>query len=89
MTAVSAAFKADLLAAIPSLRAFACPSLQNADKADDLVQETLVKAWDKHDELPAWHQSQGLAVHHPAQRILFPDAQARAGGAGFGGVDDG
>jgi RNA polymerase sigma-70 factor (ECF subfamily) len=40
-------FKTDLLAAIPSLRAFAVSLSQNADKADDLVQETLVKAWDK------------------------------------------
>ena len=44
---VSAAFKTDLLGAIPSLRAFAVSLSQNADKADDLVQETLVKAWDK------------------------------------------
>lgn len=40
-------FKQDLLSAIPSLRAFAMSLSQNADKADDLVQETLVKAWDK------------------------------------------
>jgi RNA polymerase sigma-70 factor (ECF subfamily) len=40
-------FKQDLLGAIPSLRAFAMSLAQNADKADDLVQETLVKAWDK------------------------------------------
>jgi RNA polymerase sigma-70 factor (ECF subfamily) len=58
--AVSAVFKADLLAAIPSLRAFAVSLSQNADKADDLVQETLVKAWDKHESfqpgtnLKAW-----------------------------------
>ncbi len=58
--AVSAAFKTDLLAAIPSLRAFAVSLSQNADKADDLVQETLVKAWDKHESfqpgtnLKAW-----------------------------------
>lgn len=47
--AVSAGFKNDLLAAIPSLRAFAMSLSQNADKADDLVQETLVKAWNKHE----------------------------------------
>ena len=46
--AVSVAFKSDLLASIPSLRAFAVSLSQNADRADDLVQETLVKAWDKH-----------------------------------------
>ena len=45
--AVSTGFKDDLLGAIPSLRAFAVSLAQNADKADDLVQETLVKAWDK------------------------------------------
>lgn len=46
--AVSAEFKADLLGAIPSLRAFAMSLAQSADRADDLVQETMVKAWDKH-----------------------------------------
>jgi RNA polymerase sigma-70 factor (ECF subfamily) len=45
--AAASGFRADLLAAIPSLRAFAVSLSQNADKADDLVQETLVKAWDK------------------------------------------
>ncbi|HRP79365.1 MAG TPA: sigma-70 family RNA polymerase sigma factor [Aquamicrobium sp.] len=40
-------FRQDLLDAIPSLRAFAISLSQNADRADDLVQETLVKAWDK------------------------------------------
>jgi RNA polymerase sigma-70 factor (ECF subfamily) len=58
--AVSPEFKNDLLATIPSLRAFAVSLSQNADKADDLVQETLVKAWDKHQSfqmgtnLKAW-----------------------------------
>lgn len=57
---VSTVFKNDLLAAIPNLRAFAVSLTQNADKADDLVQETLVKAWDKHESfqmgtnLKAW-----------------------------------
>jgi RNA polymerase sigma-70 factor (ECF subfamily) len=58
--AVSPGFKNDLLKAIPSLRAFAVSLSQNVDKADDLVQETLVKAWDKHESfqpgtnLKAW-----------------------------------
>lgn len=53
-------FRTDLLAAIPSLRAFGVSLTQNADRADDLVQETLVKAWDKQDSfepgtnLKAW-----------------------------------
>ena len=53
-------FKSDLLGAIPGLRAFAVSLTQNSDRADDLVQETLVKAWDKQDSfqpgtnLPAW-----------------------------------
>lgn len=40
-------FRENLLAAIPSLRAFAVSLTKNSDRADDLVQETLVKAWDK------------------------------------------
>ena len=40
-------FRKDLIGTIPSLRAFAISLSQNTDKADDLVQETLVKAWDK------------------------------------------
>jgi RNA polymerase sigma-70 factor (ECF subfamily) len=38
-------FSRDLLAAIPSLRAFARSLGASPDRADDLVQETLIKAW--------------------------------------------
>jgi len=44
---MSSDFRKDLIGTIPSLRAFAISLSQNTDKADDLVQETLVKAWDK------------------------------------------
>ena len=37
--------KDDLVGAIPSLRAFALSLCGNAERADDLVQETLMKAW--------------------------------------------
>lgn len=36
-----------LIEAMPNLRAFAISLCGNADRADDLVQETLVKAWNK------------------------------------------
>ena len=39
--------KADLIGSIPSLRACAVSLCGNSDRADDLVQETLVKAWSK------------------------------------------
>lgn len=41
----SAEFRDGLMAAIPSLRAFARSLCGSLDRADDLVQETLVKAW--------------------------------------------
>lgn len=53
-------FREGLLASIPSLRAFALSLAQSPDRADDLVQETLVKAWDKQSafqpgtKLKAW-----------------------------------
>jgi RNA polymerase sigma-70 factor, ECF subfamily len=40
-------FRSELLSVIPNLRAFAMSLVGSADRADDLVQETLVRAWDK------------------------------------------
>ena len=42
---VNPAAKAQLLAALPRLRAFALSFCGHPDQADDLVQETLVNAW--------------------------------------------
>lgn len=43
------AFKSELLKTLPSLRAFAISLVRSSDKADDLVQDTIVKAWSKQD----------------------------------------
>src|SRR5205807_6149574 len=45
---VSMEFREGLLGAIPSLRAFAFSLIGRGDRADDLVQETLMKAWAHH-----------------------------------------
>jgi RNA polymerase sigma-70 factor, ECF subfamily len=42
-------FRDELIAAIPGLRAFGISLTARSDRADDLVQETLMKAW-KHYE---------------------------------------
>jgi len=42
---MSGQFQDDLAALVPNLRAFAKSLSGNADYADDLVQETLIKAW--------------------------------------------
>jgi RNA polymerase sigma-70 factor (ECF subfamily) len=53
-------FKTDLLGLIPFLRAFARSLTGNPESADDLAQETLVKAWQSRDtfipgtNLKAW-----------------------------------
>ena len=47
--AVSDALRNDLLASIPNLRAFAVSLSGSSERADDLVQETLMKAWAKFD----------------------------------------
>lgn len=46
-------FRADLLKAVPSLRAFAISLTADVDKADDLVQETVVRALGAHDRFEA------------------------------------
>ncbi|MGV6871193.1 sigma-70 family RNA polymerase sigma factor [Pseudochelatococcus sp. B33] len=45
--AASERVRQDLVSAIPHLRAFAISLCGNADRADDLVQETLIRAWSK------------------------------------------
>jgi len=40
-------FKRELLSALPGLRAFAMSLSGRSDRADDLVQETIMKAWSK------------------------------------------
>ncbi len=47
MTAITA-FKTALLAELPALRAFGISLSGSHDKADDLVQETVMKAWASH-----------------------------------------
>jgi RNA polymerase sigma-70 factor (ECF subfamily) len=60
MMQASPQLKSDLLSAIPNLRAFAVSLCGNPDRADDLVQETLVKAWSnlgsfvEGTNMPAW-----------------------------------
>ena len=47
MTGLSPTLRKELLTAIPNLRAFAMSLCGNPTRADDLAQETLMKAWDK------------------------------------------
>ena len=42
-------FKREMLAALPNLRAFAISLIRSRDRADDLVQDTIMKAWAKQD----------------------------------------
>ncbi len=46
MSGPSPALRSELMGSIPNLRAFAMSLCGDAARADDLVQETLLKAWD-------------------------------------------
>lgn len=47
MTDAPDTFKAEMLVLLPSLRAFARSLARNPDTADDLVQETMIRAWER------------------------------------------
>lgn len=47
MTGAPQSLRDELVRAIPNLRAFATSLCGNSARADDLAQETLMKAWDK------------------------------------------
>ncbi len=65
-----------MLGAVPSLRAFAISLSGNIDRADDLVQETLLRAIANIELVPARHQHVGLDVHDPAQPVPLGIPQA-------------
>ncbi|WP_096172944.1 sigma-70 family RNA polymerase sigma factor [Cohaesibacter sp. ES.047] len=46
-------FKREMLAVLPSLRAFAMSLCGKQDRADDLVQDTVMKAWAKQESFEA------------------------------------
>jgi RNA polymerase sigma-70 factor (ECF subfamily) len=50
---ISKQFREQIIAAIPGLRAFGLSLTARSDRADDLVQETLMKAWKHHDSFEA------------------------------------
>jgi RNA polymerase sigma-70 factor (ECF subfamily) len=60
VTAITRSVRDDIVATIPNLRAFAISLSGNVDKADDLVQETLLRAlahidsFEPGTNLPAW-----------------------------------
>jgi RNA polymerase sigma-70 factor, ECF subfamily len=60
LTTSTETFRTQLVALVPNLRAFAMSLLGNRDRADDLTQETILKAWSHMDSfeegtnLQAW-----------------------------------
>ncbi len=50
---ISPQFRNQMIAAIPGLRAFGMSLTARSDRADDLVQETLMKAWKHHESFQA------------------------------------
>jgi len=65
-----------LIGAVPNLRAFANSLCGDPTRADDLAQETLVKAWTKLASVEKGIEPQSLAVHDPSQHLFLGIAQA-------------
>jgi RNA polymerase sigma-70 factor, ECF subfamily len=78
---ISKIMKDDLIAMMPKLRAFAFSLCGQHERADDLVQETLLKAWSHLD-----HYQQGTNLRAWLFTILrnsLRDEDAPKGGRGY------
>ena len=74
-------FMAELMEAVPHLRAFAISRTRNLDRAEDLVQETILKAWDKRasyepgTHLMAWLFTILRNQHYSEHRKLWREVE--------------
>ena len=73
----NAQLKCDLVGSIPHLRAFAISLSGNADRADDLVQETLAQGLEETRFVRRRQQPESMAVHDPAKHLLFSQYRKR------------
>jgi hypothetical protein len=71
--------KADILEAVPHLRAFAISLTGDLDRADDLDQEDIMGG-EPPRLLHPGHEHAGMAVHNPAQPVSYRVPQAAARG---------
>ena len=60
-----------LIGAVPNLRAFANSLCGDPTRADDLVQDTLVKAWTNLASFEKGLEPQSLAIHDPSQHLFL------------------
>ena len=72
---------------LDSLYGTALRLTRNADRAQDLVQDTYLKAIRARAPVRGGHEPEGVALHHPPQHVAEPAARRRAGAGGvrFGG----
>jgi len=76
-----------VLSAVPSLRAFAISLCGNVDRADDLVQETLLRAWRHPEALAPERGSPRAWLRTVARNIAFDDYRDEPGGRRIGETD--
>ena len=68
----------NILGSVPSLRAFAISLTGDADRADDLVQEAIVRGLGLYRLLPTRHEHAGVAFHDPTQPVSHRISKAKA-----------
>ncbi len=75
------AFMAELMEAVPHLRAFALSRTRNLERAEDLVQESILRAWDKRasfepgTNLKAWLFTILRNQHYSEHRKLWREVE--------------
>lgn len=77
---VNQAYIDAIVRSLSSLRAFAISLTKVRDRAEDLVQDTVLRGHQQAGEVRGRYKSSSLALHDPAQQLLLDPAEAPARG---------
>lgn len=72
----------EIITHLPAMRAFALSLTRNGTRADDLVQDAIVKAWKGFDSFKPGTNPACMALYDPSKYVLLREAKGKTPSGG-------